>query len=171
MLARGEPPIQSFPLLSCIAYRFASDNRFRDKQLLAVFGCGLYKKKFTECLLAAHQLSDRIVLVVSSHFKSAPVNLMRQTLEQAESLNRKLCSSEEGVPSTSDVSVSGGIKAALTLLQTQLIGPEGAIGWVIVVCGSLFVAAEGRAFLASLIPFPSHDWLYHADDHKCFAYK
>jgi len=182
-LSRDGPNARSIPIVidgahnedglrKMLAY---ARQRFRDKQLFTVFGCGLYEKKFIGCLHAAHQLSDRIMLVASSHFKSAPVDLMRRTLEQAERLDRKLFfRKEEGALSAGEVTVSGGIKAALHSLEQEATqcGPDGAgSDSVIVVCGSLFVSAEGRAFLASLIPFPPHDWVHHADGRQPSAYK
>jgi folylpolyglutamate synthase/dihydropteroate synthase len=136
--------------------------------LAVVFGCGLYEKKLAECLHIVGQQADRIALVVSSHFKSASVAVLRQHLAQKDEQESDATHhhhKELAVESESDKpSVAEGIKAALSLSSSA--GEQ----WAVIVCGSLFVAADGRLFLASLLPFPPQDWLHYADP-QLFVYK
>lgn len=146
--------------------------RFPGSRLVVVFGCGLYEKKLTECLGIVGEQADRIALVVSSHFKSAPVTVLRQRLRQREDGNEEARLAKElAVESESEKppSVGDGIRAAIALATGAGAGATVA-PWVVIVCGSLFVAADGRSFLASLMPFPPHDWVHHAD-HQLFVYK
>jgi folylpolyglutamate synthase/dihydropteroate synthase len=132
-----------------------------------VFGCGLYEKKLTECLGIVGEQADRVAFVVSSHFKSAPVTVLRQRLDNKEArLAKELAVESE---SEKPPSVGDGIRAAIALATGDGAGATVA-PWVVIVCGSLFVAADGRSFLASLMPFPPHDWVHHAD-HQLFVYK
>lgn len=122
-----------------------------------MFGCGLYEKKYPQCLRLASQRSDRIALVVSSHFKSVPVSLLRRKRAEMDGCPQQenevhVDATQEGKPSVAD-----GIKAAIDLASSDPSDRQ----WVVIVCGSLFVAADGRSFLASLIPFPPRDWVHH----------
>ena len=124
-----------------------------------MFGCGLYEKKYESCLRATVQQTDKIILVQANHFKSAPVELLRQKLKLAEE-DTGGGESKELTCEKENPLVGDGITRALQFVQQT---HEGSEGWAVIVCGSLFVVAEGRAHLASLVSFPPHDWVHSID--------
>ncbi len=123
------------------------------------------------CLNIVKAKSDKLVLVRSTHFKSAPVSMLNEIVGPN---NQNVLSTQSEEPLVAEglqTAVTEAAAAAANMSADRSAAPNSSNDCaqvvVVVLCGSLFTVAEGREWLArqtwATTFFDPQDWVFSAD--------
>lgn len=128
--------------------------KFSDKHILLLFGAGM-EKCLDDMLVEIFRFADSILMVQSKHFKSVSE---KQLLDMSTNYSMEKIIQ----PSFPDNSLKARLDWAISHFSETFMTCD---NYVIVVCGSLFVAAEAREYLYEKCPkmFSQDDWVRFKD--------
>ncbi len=121
------------------------------------------------CLNIVKANTDKLVLVRSTHFKSAPVSLLNEIVGPN---SRNVLSTQSEEPLVAEglqMAVTEAAAAAANMSAAdRSAAPNSSYDCAaVVLCGSLFTVAEGREWLArqtwATTFFDPQDWVFSAD--------